>query len=104
MSYSFPRRVTREGADTEFALVADDKAFGEAQAVCKNGRVYTNILADELIPLFRAPLFLWLVKIGAMNGTHSDLLSKGVRGEESPFHAGIGFDCGKNITRMRHSK
>jgi len=78
MSYSFPRRVTGEGAETEFALVADDKAFGEAQAVCKNGRVYTNIFADELIPLFRAPLFLWLVKIGAMNGTHSDLLSKGL--------------------------
>ena len=43
--HSLPSRVACEGANAKFALVADDKAFGHAQPICKNGGVYAEVLS-----------------------------------------------------------
>ena len=55
--HSLPRRVACEGANAKFALVADDKALGHAQPICKNGGVYADGLSKELHPSFSYAIF-----------------------------------------------
>jgi len=42
--HSLPRWITFEGADAKFTLVADDKAFGHAQPICKNAGSIADVL------------------------------------------------------------
>ena len=81
-------------------------------AVVKDTLIYITVLAMVIVipielggygKMFAMIPPAELLLAGPKDGNLGQFSAYAVVGEESPFHAGIGFDCGKNSPRMRHN-